>query len=369
MVKVLCIEDEEALRHDIVEELVDAGYETAEARDGAEGLRAILAHKPDLVLCDITMPGMTGLELLERLRNDHPECDAIPFLFLSALAGRKDIVAGRELGADDYLTKPVDYEILLATLRSRLGQVQRLDRLHKEDIAKLRESILRMLPHELRTPLNHILGYSEMIDSEMFGPLGHPNYKEYAHLIHASGSRLLGIVEDVLTLLDVSTGELVLHPGDCDLADMVQACIAGVRDFAERSETKLYWKAENNDCTLYTDCALLKRAVDVVVLNAVKFSGPNAKIEVLIRDLDGGAKWEIRIRDNGPGIAEDELERVMEPFTQGGGRDDRMTRTHEGTGLGLPLSKALTETLRGDFQLISAKGKGTTVIMTMPHLK
>lgn len=137
MPKILCIEDEDILREDLVEELTEAGYEVFEASDGRSGHSAILDHTPDLVLCDISMPDMSGYELLVTLRDNHPEFDEVPFVFLSALADRKDVIKGKTLGADDYLTKPIDFELLLATLDSRLRQITRMTERKEEQLLRL----------------------------------------------------------------------------------------------------------------------------------------------------------------------------------------------------------------------------------------
>jgi class 3 adenylate cyclase len=136
---ILCIEDEEPLRRMITAELRDAGYETIEAGEGEAGLRAILEHRPDLVLCDVNMPVMSGYELLSELREKHPDLRDAPFVFLSALADRRDVIAGKRLGADDYLTKPVDMEVLIATVESRLMQVKRLERRFDAERTRLEE--------------------------------------------------------------------------------------------------------------------------------------------------------------------------------------------------------------------------------------
>ncbi len=137
MTKILCIEDEAVLREDIVEELADAGYEVVQAANGRSGHTAILEHSPDLVLCDVNMPDMSGFELLTTLRENHTEHDDVPFIFLSALADRKDVIAGKRLGADDYLTKPVDFEMLLVTVESRLRQVDRMNERKEQQLIRL----------------------------------------------------------------------------------------------------------------------------------------------------------------------------------------------------------------------------------------
>lgn len=146
MPTVLCIEDEIAIRQDIVEELEDAGYQTLQAGDGIEGLETICKKKPDLVLCDITMPRMDGRALLTEIRERHPEFADLPFLFLSALADRKDVLAGLAVGADDYLTKPIDYELLLVRLDSALRQVDRMRVKKEQEQVKLFQALSKKFP-------------------------------------------------------------------------------------------------------------------------------------------------------------------------------------------------------------------------------
>ncbi|MGO4570926.1 response regulator [Microvirga sp. 2TAF3] len=122
---ILCIEDEEDLRVDIAEELEAANYKVLQAANGSEALALLEKHRPDLVLCDITMPGLGGYDVLRAMREKGGLAD-VPFIFLTALAGRNDVLVGKQAGADDYLVKPIDYEILLATIAARLNQVARV---------------------------------------------------------------------------------------------------------------------------------------------------------------------------------------------------------------------------------------------------
>ncbi|MCA1975261.1 MAG: response regulator, partial [Caenispirillum sp.] len=136
MARILCVEDEAALRRILAEELRDAGFEVIEADDGLQALDLIAEMRPDMVLCDVTMPGLSGYDVLARLRERADDLADIPFVFLSALADRKDVIAGRQLGADDYLTKPIDLEMLLATVETRLARVRRLEaRMEAERVA------------------------------------------------------------------------------------------------------------------------------------------------------------------------------------------------------------------------------------------
>ncbi len=146
--KVLCIEDEADLRADIAEELEDAGYQVVQAGDGLDGLREILRFKPDLVVSDITMPKLDGFGLLRELREKHAEFADMPFIFLSALADRKDEIQGVKLGADDYLTKPVDFEIMLARIEAALRQAMRVDEKKQREQVKLYKALMQDKPRD-----------------------------------------------------------------------------------------------------------------------------------------------------------------------------------------------------------------------------
>lgn len=123
---ILCIEDEETLRRDIADELLEAGYRVLEASNGTEALAHLHTHRPDLILCDISMPGLNGYELLKIVQDEGSDYADVPFVFLSALGDPREIVEGKRLGADDYLVKPIDYDLLLSTVDARLRQIARI---------------------------------------------------------------------------------------------------------------------------------------------------------------------------------------------------------------------------------------------------
>lgn len=138
---ILVVEDEAALRQDIIEELEEAGYRTEAAPDGQQALERLAEATPDLVLCDITMPGLDGYGLLAALREDRSDLAATPFVFLTALSEPREVIEGKLKGADDYLVKPVDYDLMLATVAARLRQVERLRHFHAAEIGTLRGAL------------------------------------------------------------------------------------------------------------------------------------------------------------------------------------------------------------------------------------
>lgn len=137
MTKILCVEDEPTIRIEIAEFLIDEGYKVLQASNGAEGLEAVLKDPPDLVVSDVDMPVMDGHALVHEIRANHPELNEIPFIFLSAQADRIAVTKGRKLGADAYLTKPIDFDMLLLEIESRLTQVERMAQIKEEELVKL----------------------------------------------------------------------------------------------------------------------------------------------------------------------------------------------------------------------------------------
>lgn len=124
MITILCIDDEPDIRQLVVEELTDAGFAVLEAENGRRGLEVIKAKWPDIVICDITMPEMDGHELLAEIQMNHPELSATPFIFLTALTDKDNLVTGLKAGAADYLTKPIDFDILMAKITGCVARIE-----------------------------------------------------------------------------------------------------------------------------------------------------------------------------------------------------------------------------------------------------
>ncbi len=138
---ILCVEDEDDLRADLAEELAEAGYRVLEARDAIEAFDRLATARPDLILCDINLPDRNGYEILRVLRDQHPEMADVPFVFLTALGDPREVVEGKLSGADDYLVKPVDFDIMLATIDARLRQVARIKARAARDLDQLRAAL------------------------------------------------------------------------------------------------------------------------------------------------------------------------------------------------------------------------------------
>jgi signal transduction histidine kinase len=234
--------------------------------------------------------------------------------------------------------------------------------LKREGTAK--SEFLAHMSHELRTPLNAIIGFSDVINAQVYGPIGNAKYEEYLKDIKSSADHLLHIVNEILDLARIEAGELTL-----DLAEVSPRYIA---QFIERLlEQQALQKQQTFDILvmpelgdrhLMTDEIRLKQIVINLMSNAIKFTGPGGTVRLTVGVRDGSVYFEIA--DTGPGMDEDEVKKALLPFMQVGTALQR----RQGTGLGLPLSRQLIDRLGGTFDIVSIPEVGTTVTITLPLL-
>jgi PAS domain S-box-containing protein len=225
-----------------------------------------------------------------------------------------------------------------------------------------KSQFLANMSHELRTPLNAIIGFSEMIERAMKGPLA-PDYQEYGRMIRQSGEHLHTIINDILDLAKVDAGKFELRTeAGVDLRRIAEACVALVRGHAEVGEVRLATEIDEHLPLLVVDPTRLKQILLNLLSNAIKFTEAGGSVALAIRRAaDGGVTFQVR--DTGVGMTAAEIEIALEPFGQ---VDAGYTRKQEGTGLGLPLARRLAELHGGALAIDSAKGRGTTVTVRLP---
>ncbi len=231
-----------------------------------------------------------------------------------------------------------------------------------EDASRSKSNFLAHMSHELRTPLNAIIGFSEVMAGETLGPLKHPHYHEYAQHIHSSGQHLLSLINDLLDLSKIEAGKLELYEEAIDAHSLIKRCRVFVEESAHNKGVDLSIRGTPDLPLLDCDARKLKQVLVNLLSNAVKFTSEGGRV-VLEADTDGAEGIVFRVSDTGIGIAPDDLDNVMEPFGQA---NEAMHRNNQGTGLGLPLAKALVELHGGSLELDSVLGKGTTATVHLP---
>jgi signal transduction histidine kinase len=219
-----------------------------------------------------------------------------------------------------------------------------------------KSEFLANMSHELRTPLNAIIGFSEVLKGELFGPLGSPQYMEYAGDIFHSGTHLLAIINDILDVSKAEAGKLDLHEERVDLANVVKSSLRLVKDRAAESAVGLETELPENLPDLIADERMVKQILINLLSNAVKFTLPGGCVSVSVEADEKGL--ELAVRDTGIGIAPENIDKVLKPFGQ---VDTALNRKHPGTGLGLPLVQSLVKLHDGQLRIDSRVGVGTTV--------
>jgi cell cycle sensor histidine kinase DivJ len=231
-----------------------------------------------------------------------------------------------------------------------------------ESASRAKTAFLANMSHELRTPLNAVIGFSEVMTREIFGPVGSPRYHEYSRLIHESGNHLLELINSVLDMSKIEAGKFELHEELFDLGEEASSAIRFVSHAAERGGVALKLSVAPAACQAFADRRAVKQMLINLVNNGVKFTPRGG--EVLVSADVGAGGLIIAVRDTGTGIAKADLEKLGRPFAQVEGPQ---TRAKEGTGLGLALVKSLAAMHGGEMLLQSALGIGTTVILRLPY--
>ncbi len=238
------------------------------------------------------------------------------------------------------------------------------EKVKAESANKSKSEFLANMSHELRTPLNAINGFSEIMTTEMFGPLGDPRYKEYASDIHASGQHLLALINDILDMSKIEAGKLNLKFEPVDLAEVADDAVRLVRNRAETAGLELQMDFPNLP-EIEADYRAIKQVLLNLLSNAVKFTPRGGVITVRAESRSDalGDRVRIAVTDTGIGIAKEDLARLARPFEQ---VESQHSKTRQGTGLGLALTKSLVEMHNGVLELASAPGEGTTASIILP---
>lgn len=224
-----------------------------------------------------------------------------------------------------------------------------------------KRSFLRMVSHELRTPLNSILGFSEILTAELYGPLGSPQYKEYAGIIHGSGQKLLKLVNQVLEIARLEGRAVEFDANSEALEPALDDALATLEvDLAAR-RVRVEVEGRGQLPLVSADGRGLRTVLTHLLHNAVVFSPEGGCVRVSARACDEGV--DILIRDEGEGVDPSELQRLMAPFEQG---ENALTRKAEGAGLGLPIADMTCAAMGGRLKLSSAAGEGLTAEVRLP---
>jgi signal transduction histidine kinase len=230
-----------------------------------------------------------------------------------------------------------------------------------DEANQAKSRFLAAMSHELRTPLNAVIGFSEVLKMESFGALGSPRYKEYVADIHASGTHLLAVINDILDISRLDSGDMSLEETALDLKKVIHESLRMMSHQAAAAGVALDEEIDDGLPLVRADARRIKQVLINLLSNAVKFT--QAKGSVLVRAFTAAEGVAISVTDTGIGIGKADLARALERFGQ---VDSTLSRKYEGVGLGLPLARQLIEMHGGSLELKSMPSVGTTVVVTLP---
>ena len=358
---ILVVEDNIDLNMAICEILESYNFLAHSAKDGFEALNWLKDHKPDMILCDIMMPGMDGYTLLKHTRAD-TELRTLPFIFLTARTSVADQRLAKEIGIEDYLTKPVDSNDLIAAINNALRRREIMQDEMQKQMDLLRDRIVAILQHEFRTPLTFVLGYSEYLLDVTKGQFNIDELRTSAAAILDGGRRLQQLIETFLLLAELQNR--TLKPEDVIRVDpnilmgeTVQECEKWLHEAGLQPELQL----NQNSMAIYADSEMLREALRRLLDNAARYRRADSKTVWLSVELVSTYVG-LRVRDEGRGIPPEMVERFATPFEQ----VDRDNRTEPGAGLSLALIRHVAHLHGGTLEITSKHGQGSTFTLWLP---
>jgi len=346
--------DDRSENRTLIRYLFDAEHRVLEAADGESGLALAVTTRPDCILLDVSMPGLTGFEVLERLQAD-PRTRETPVIILTAT---EDSLSGMEralrAGAVDYLTKPIDAHRV--TIRVR-GAIER-GRLLRE-LQTLRANFTSMLVHDLRAPLTVIDGYTQLLRNRL-GPQANATLLRYTSAIDVSAKRMLALIRQILDVSKFEVGKLTIERAPVDLHRLVADVVEAFEPAARQRRIALTAQGTEEPRTVLGDVARLEQVIMNLLTNALKFTPPDGTISV---ELGGDADAvTVAVRDSGPGVPPDERQFLFEPFSQAAAGRHAST---PGTGLGLVICRRLVEAHQGRIWLDDTEA-GCRFVFSLP---
>jgi signal transduction histidine kinase len=384
--KVLFVDDDPLLREFALENLRAHWSSVSVAADGEEALASVQASRPDIVLLDLEMPRLDGYGVLQALRAVRPT-KSIPVIVITGRSDECSIERAFSAGATSFLVKPINWRQLVHQIRyvNRAANVERALTEHVNELeekkreleatsaalaaalsaadaaSEAKSDFLATMSHELRTPLNAIIGFSEILDAHLDGPLGNSRYEGYVGNILHSGRHLLALINDVLEFSRGSSGKLTLCEDEFLPSEVIDQALGHVIQQANAAGLDVRAEQGPSDARLRSDRRRICQVLINLLANAIKFTPTGGHIAVRTgHDADG---LTIAVSDTGIGIAAEDIPKALDRFSQ---IENRLARKYEGTGLGLPLAKQLMELHGGSLMIESTLGIGTTVTVRFP---
>jgi signal transduction histidine kinase len=349
------------------------GYAVLRAYDGEEALRRVSEDRPDLLLLDVMMPNLSGFEVCRRLRERH-ETRLLPIVMITALNALEDKVQALDLGADDFLSKPINRTELLAKVRSILRvralqeeverQTRELEAANREllGIQRFKESMTQMVVHDLKNPLAAIMGNIQLMQLQR-ARMTPTRLQELLQRTQDSARQMARMIQNILEVAKLEENKMPLRREAVHLGRIVAEQAAELLSLSARDGVRLESAVSEDLPPVDADPELLARILANLLSNAFKHTPTGGRIVIGAR-LEGD-EIVTTVTDDGEGIPEDLQPHIFEKFVAGES-DDRHRRTYD-SGLGLTFCRLAVQAHGGRIWVKSRPGEGTTMHVALPR--
>jgi two-component system, sensor histidine kinase and response regulator len=347
--------DDEPDNFDVVETLLNSeNYQLYYAPSGQQALNRLNSFQPDLILLDVMMPDLDGMEVCQRIKAD-PKWQAVPIIMVTALTAKEDLARCLATGADDFISKPLNGVELRARVNSMLRIKQQYDSL--QVLLKLREDMVNMIVHDLRNPLASIVLAAEIL---RFPNLSPEQQQGKVDQIRLAGQQLQSLINSLLIMAKLESGKMVLNYTEVDLYTLCMSALTDVEAIASQKNITLIRELPEAGAIVELDALIFRRVLDNLLTNAIKFSPSNSQVTLRGECLAaGGAK--LQVADTGSGVPPDLRQIIFEKYEIG-----TLMPEASQIGLGLAFCKIAIEAHNGTINVEDNHPKGTIFTVLFP---
>lgn len=377
---ILIVDDNPTNLNVLFEYLEESGFEVSVAKSGQIALQQIKHAPPDLILLDVMMPGMDGFETCRKLKSDKTT-RSIPVIFMTALTDTVDKIKGFLAGGEDYITKPLQHEEVLARITAHL-RVRKLEKtLHRrekalkdkerqlsvknrqiEELEQCKQTFFSYISTELQQPIDSILGFSRMI-LENLEHYSKEQLKSDILRLQETAEKLYAQHTNLLVWSKLQRGAIEFTPGTVNINEQIIYAILLFSPAAKEKQIDLDSNLQSKSL-VSADDNMLKTILQNLLENAVKFTAPEGTVTVSTQDLEDSDSVEVQVRDSGIGMSQEQIDCL---FQAQGPCPSSVPSDKEKVRLGLLLCKELVEKHGGSLRIESRLGKGTSIIFTLPR--